>query len=259
MIPGAGFEHRMSDASTLDTRPSSSGLLAFYTGMAKDNSKFHKIKQDALAIWDERFHVDKELSRLHRFLHFWVLVVKSFNRNRCPTRASALSFTTLLALIPMLAVAISITSSLLKKQGEEEIYRVVDKVISRIIPQVPTTNAPPTAGSSPTNTSEGGSALTKSEASSPDEGTNVVQRAAGGTNISSGEFEANREAAIAEASAETNPPAVGDGRRTATQKEAVRRIQEFVQKTTKRHAGCDRRDFARAGRHSYVGEHRIHL
>jgi uncharacterized BrkB/YihY/UPF0761 family membrane protein len=60
---------------------------------------------------------EHEFDRLERFAHFWVLVGKSFIRNRCPTRAAALSYSSLLALIPMLVVAISITSSLLKTQG----------------------------------------------------------------------------------------------------------------------------------------------
>jgi len=33
-----------------------------------------------------------ELDRLERFAHFWVLVGKSFVRNRCPVRAAALSY-----------------------------------------------------------------------------------------------------------------------------------------------------------------------
>ena len=63
---------------------------------------------------------EQEISRLEQFAHFWVLVGKSFVRNRCPVRAAALSYTTLLALIPMLAVAISVTSSLLKDAGRGE-------------------------------------------------------------------------------------------------------------------------------------------
>src|ERR1039457_7004634 len=65
---------------------------------------------------------EAEFNRLERFAHFWVLVGRSFVRNRCPVRAAALSYTTLLALIPLLVVAISVTSSLLKNQGEEKIY-----------------------------------------------------------------------------------------------------------------------------------------
>jgi len=81
-----------------------------------------------------------EFNRLERFAHFWVLVGKSFVRNRCPTRAAALSYATLLALIPMLAVAISITSSMLKGEGEGKIYEVIDKVVSSVMPPPATVN-----------------------------------------------------------------------------------------------------------------------
>jgi membrane protein len=76
----------------------------------------------------------QEITRLEHFAHFCVLVGKSFVRNRCPVRAAALSYATLLALIPMLAVAISVTSSILKDQGEKEIYSAIDKVVSSIMP-----------------------------------------------------------------------------------------------------------------------------
>jgi membrane protein len=77
---------------------------------------------------------ESELSRLERFVHFWSLVIRSFVNNRCPVRAAALSYTTLLALIPLLAVAISVTSSLLKHQGEEKIYGAIDKFVSYVMP-----------------------------------------------------------------------------------------------------------------------------
>ena len=77
---------------------------------------------------------EAELSRLERFAHFCALVVRSFVRNRCLVRASALSYTTLLALIPLLAVAISVTSSLLKSEGEEKIYQAIDKLVSVVMP-----------------------------------------------------------------------------------------------------------------------------
>src|SRR5277367_4335253 len=84
---------------------------------------------------------ENEFNRLERFAHFCVLVGKSFVRNRCPVRAAALSYATLLALIPMLAVAIGVTSSLLKGQGEEKIYAAIDKMVSSIVPPGPDTNA----------------------------------------------------------------------------------------------------------------------
>jgi membrane protein len=77
---------------------------------------------------------ENEFNRLERFAHFCVLVGKSFVRNRCLIRASALSYTTLLAMIPLLAVAVSVTSSLLKTQGETQIYTAIDKIVANIMP-----------------------------------------------------------------------------------------------------------------------------
>ncbi len=88
---------------------------------------------------------EEEIGRLEQFAHFCVLAGKSFVRNRCPVRAAALSYATLLALIPMLAVAISVTSSILKAQGETEIYAAIDKLVSSIMP--PATSKTDSSGS----------------------------------------------------------------------------------------------------------------
>ncbi|HEY1662133.1 MAG TPA: YhjD/YihY/BrkB family envelope integrity protein [Verrucomicrobiae bacterium] len=77
---------------------------------------------------------ESEFDQLEHFVHLWVLVWGSFVRNRCLIRASALSYTTLLALIPLLAVAISVTSSILKKTGEEQIYKFVDSFVADVMP-----------------------------------------------------------------------------------------------------------------------------
>lgn len=76
---------------------------------------------------------DRE-SKWHRFMHFWILVWRSFVRNRCPVRASALAYATLLALIPTLAVVISITSGLLRQQGEAGIEKFVVKLVASLTP-----------------------------------------------------------------------------------------------------------------------------
>jgi membrane protein len=92
---------------------------------------------------DELFQLE---GRLERFVHFWVLVFKSFVRNRCLVRASALSYSTVLAMIPLLAVAISVTSSLLKTQGEDKIYSAINKFVATIVPpEARNTNGPATA------------------------------------------------------------------------------------------------------------------
>ncbi|MGA3268232.1 MAG: YhjD/YihY/BrkB family envelope integrity protein [Verrucomicrobiota bacterium] len=82
---------------------------------------------------------ETEFNRLEQLAHFGLLVGRSFVRNRCPVRAAALSYTTLLALIPLLAVALSVTSSLLKHQGEDRIYHAIDRFVSSFIP--PATNS----------------------------------------------------------------------------------------------------------------------
>jgi len=72
--------------------------------------------------------------RLFRIAHFWLLVGKSFVRNRCPVRAAALAYTTLLALIPMLAVVFSVMTGVLKSQGEAPIRMAIDKFVDSIAP-----------------------------------------------------------------------------------------------------------------------------
>ena len=85
----------------------------------------------AVGAEDEIFLLE---GRLERFVHFWVLVVRQFIRHRCLVRASALSYSTLIALIPLLAVALSVTSSLLKSQDEEQFQHVVERMVAAITP-----------------------------------------------------------------------------------------------------------------------------
>ncbi len=149
---------------------------------------------------------EAELSRLERFAHFCALVVRSFVRNRCFVRASALSYTTLLALIPLLAVAISVTSSLLKKEGEEKIYQAIDKLVAVVMPPATlnTNSAAVLVNLSP------GMSVTLTPTNSETSGTNLMAGPAGETNI-----------------LEELP----DARVVGAQKEAARRIHEFVQNT----------------------------
>lgn len=77
---------------------------------------------------------EQALTRWQRLLHFWVLVVRGFVRNRGPVRASALAYFSLLALVPMLAVVIGITSSFLKHQGEKPIEQFVARLVESVTP-----------------------------------------------------------------------------------------------------------------------------
>jgi membrane protein len=137
---------------------------------------------------------ESEFNRLERIAHFCVLVGQNFVRNRCLIRASALSYATLLALIPMLAVAISVTSSLLKNEGEQKIYEAINKMVDYIMP-------PATISASDTNVTANLSPLSVTISA-----TNSV--------------------------AGTNMPATSDTTRVVTaQKEAAKNINEFIQKT----------------------------
>ena len=110
--------------------------------MAKQLSRLQKMRADAQALLDERgLHTAGQSSKWRRFAHFWVLVGRSFARNRCPVRASALAYATLLALIPMLAVVVSITSSLLKQEGEDRIDQFIGQLVASVtMPATVSTN-----------------------------------------------------------------------------------------------------------------------
>src|SRR5256885_15665022 len=115
--------------------------------MSNDSlSKLKKIQAEAQALLQERHMAegdDAKVKPFKKFLHFSVMVGNSFVRNRCPVRASALAYATLLALIPMLAVVVSVSSSLLKKEGEKPIEQMIDKLVDYVAPQLnQMTNAP---------------------------------------------------------------------------------------------------------------------
>ena len=100
--------------------------------MADKESKLRKWQRETRALLEGKIHPENKLSKLHRFVHFWVLVWQSFSRNRCPVRASALAYTTLLSLIPLLAVVVSITGSFLKSEGEEQIDQFIAKMVGSV-------------------------------------------------------------------------------------------------------------------------------
>ena len=96
-------------------------------------------------MWDDSaLGSERELSKLSKFAHFCLMAWRSFARNRCPVRAAALAYATLLALIPMLAVVMSVTSTFLKQEGEERIDEFIVKFVGSIMPRTTSsTNASP--------------------------------------------------------------------------------------------------------------------
>ena len=78
---------------------------------------------------------DSALHWFRRFVHFWMLVWRSFVRNRGLIRASALAYTTLLALIPLLAVGLGALTRLLKN-SEQQTDELIQTVVDELAPQL---------------------------------------------------------------------------------------------------------------------------
>ncbi len=107
--------------------------------MDKDSvSQIKRLHAEAQVLLDDRGMAavdDTQLHPLKKFLHFWVLVGKSFVRNRCPVRASALAYTTLLALIPLLAVGLGVSTKLLQS-SEEQKAELIQTLVDELAPQL---------------------------------------------------------------------------------------------------------------------------
>ncbi|MGC9034466.1 MAG: YhjD/YihY/BrkB family envelope integrity protein [Verrucomicrobiia bacterium] len=102
----------------------------------EEKSKIEFIKRQAKEFLEEPAPGSESQrgATLRQIINFIVLAVKSFVRNRCLARASALAYTTLLGLVPLLAVAIGVTTSLLQKEGEKPIQEMLDKFVAYVAP-----------------------------------------------------------------------------------------------------------------------------
>jgi membrane protein len=75
------------------------------------------------------------LPALQSFIHFWTLTIRSFIRNRVPVRASALAYSSLLALVPMLALILSIALGFLRgAEGEKHIETFIQHIFHAVLP-----------------------------------------------------------------------------------------------------------------------------
>src|SRR5262245_28904299 len=77
--------------------------------------------------------------RLLGYTAFWRRVVTSFWDNRCHVRAAALAYTTLLALVPLLAVSLSVVSLVLdtkSAEAEGKLSGYIDEIVKNIAPSL---------------------------------------------------------------------------------------------------------------------------
>src|SRR5665213_401665 len=142
--------------------------------------------------------------RLERTAHFWTLVARHFVRNRCLIRASSLAYTTLLALIPLLAVVISISTSLLKTVPEDKFYDAIASIAPAVAYPAQTSKTVSTNSATPAGTN------------SPSE--NIL--------------EANTTTTASETNAlVATPPPPPSETQVTVQKELARQLRGFVQNT----------------------------
>lgn len=73
---------------------------------------------------------------LRHLLRFATHVVDGFCRHRLAMRAAWLSYTSLLALVPLLAVALSITKGLLQRKAEDYVPRILNFLVGSLAPQL---------------------------------------------------------------------------------------------------------------------------
>lgn len=97
---------------------------------------FRRLQREVRTLLIEEEHGEQgNAPRWRQFLRFWVMVGQSFVSNRCPVRATALAYSSLLAFIPLLAVVIGISTSLLKND-EARIRGWIDDVLVNLVPQL---------------------------------------------------------------------------------------------------------------------------
>jgi membrane protein len=113
-------------------------------------SQFKRLQEEAEALLNDSTvprNTGNAEHPVRRFLHFWILVGRSFVQNRCPVRASALAYSSLLALVPMLALVLSITTSILKSsQGEQLVNEMIDQIVESMLPSTRGPIGPPAPG-----------------------------------------------------------------------------------------------------------------
>lgn len=84
---------------------------------------------DSLSGW-------REGDFLRRLGWFGATVWKGFAANRCLARAAALAYATVLALVPLLAIALSVSTFVLKEDRPQRIAGFIDRLVATVAPQL---------------------------------------------------------------------------------------------------------------------------
>jgi membrane protein len=102
------------------------------------SSRLQQIQADVAAtLRDDGLPIQADpqaLTRLQQFTHFWALVARFFWKNRCQVRASALAYTTLMALVPLLAVSVSMLALFQISNAKNAIDHWIAQLVQHVAP-----------------------------------------------------------------------------------------------------------------------------
>jgi len=130
-------------------------------------AKLQQLQSQVRQLMDDDAIAEHEhrLSWAQRFLHFWILAGQNFLKNRGPARAASLAYTTLLALVPLLAVSISVAALFLPRdeaKQKEELVTWINAAVEKFAPSIGvTTESQQGAGANPGHNSAPNGASTK--------------------------------------------------------------------------------------------------
>lgn len=130
-------------------------------------AKLQQLQSQVRQLMDDDAIAEHEhrLSWAQRFLHFWILAGQNFLKNRGPARAASLAYTTLLALVPLLAVSISVAALFLPRdeaKQKEELVTWINAAVEKFAPSIGvTTDFHQAAGPNPGNSAAPNAASTK--------------------------------------------------------------------------------------------------
>ena len=97
-------------------------------------SKQWKSLHDNFIKISDKNSIKKLPNRWMRFARFTLLAYYKFEEKRCFMRAAALSFNTLLAFIPVLALTVALTSWIIKDTNTQSIENLANKIITVVMP-----------------------------------------------------------------------------------------------------------------------------
>jgi membrane protein len=105
--------------------------------------KLKRLRADVVASLRDDTHSPSSAATtrpgIAQFVHFWGLVGRFYWRNRCHVRASALAYTTLMALVPLLAVSLTVASLVFDPTSEtsrKKLTGIIERFVDNVAPSL---------------------------------------------------------------------------------------------------------------------------